>query len=274
MSARRRSLALAQTECQSSLMSQPADPTETGVTFALGPWQEVAPNVFRAVAEPESVNLGLVVGSERALLVDTGSSPAQGAAVRASVAAVTDRPLTAVAVTHWHYDHAFGLAAFADLLTIGHESVRERLGSARGPGRSGPAGRRCRRPGRTGPGTGRGDRRRSRRPAGGDRPPRRRAHRRRPGGGGAGRGRGLRRRSDRVGRAAVVRRRRGTRRLGGDARRRDRADDGHHRAGPRARRPGRPGVRLRAARPDRRPGRGRPSAGPAVAAARSVDSAS
>ena len=71
-----------------------------------------------------------MVGSERALLVDTGSSPAQGAAVRASVAAVTDRPLSAVAVTHWHYDHAFGLAAFADLLTIGHESVRGRLGSA------------------------------------------------------------------------------------------------------------------------------------------------
>jgi glyoxylase-like metal-dependent hydrolase (beta-lactamase superfamily II) len=111
-------------------MSQPADPSETGVTFALGAWQEVAPNVFRAVAEPESVNLGLVVGSERALLVDTGSSPVQGAAVRASVAAVTDRPLTAVAVTHWHYDHAFGLAAFTDLLTIGHESVRGRLGSA------------------------------------------------------------------------------------------------------------------------------------------------
>ena len=40
------------------------------------------PDVFGAVAEPESVNLGLVVGSERALLVDTGSSPAQGAAVR------------------------------------------------------------------------------------------------------------------------------------------------------------------------------------------------
>ena len=111
-------------------MSQPPDPIEPGVTFALGPWEEVAPNVFRAVAEPESVNLGLVVGSERALLVDTGSSPAQGAAVRASVAAVTDRPLSAVAITHWHYDHAFGLAAFADLLTIGHESVRGRLGSA------------------------------------------------------------------------------------------------------------------------------------------------
>ncbi len=111
-------------------MSQTADPMQPPVSFALGPWQEVARDVYRAVAEPASVNIGLIVGSESALLVDTGSSPAQGAAVRAAVALLTDRPLTAVAVTHWHYDHAFGLAAFDDLLTIGHESVRGRLRSA------------------------------------------------------------------------------------------------------------------------------------------------
>ena len=97
--------------------------------FALGPWQELVPGIYRAVAEPESVNLGLVVGTEGALLVDTGSSPAQGRAVRESVATVTDRPLVAVAVTHWHFDHAFGLAAFADLVTVAHESVPGRLDS-------------------------------------------------------------------------------------------------------------------------------------------------
>lgn len=97
--------------------------------FALGPWQQLVPGIHRAVAEPEAVNIGLVVGSESALLVDTGSSPAQGRAIRASVAAVTDRPLLAVVVTHWHFDHAFGLAAFGDLVSVGHESVRDRLGS-------------------------------------------------------------------------------------------------------------------------------------------------
>jgi glyoxylase-like metal-dependent hydrolase (beta-lactamase superfamily II) len=86
--------------------------------------------VYVAVAEPESVNLGLIVGSQRTLLVDTGSTPAQGRALRASLAAVTDRPLTAVVITHWHYDHAFGLAAFADVPRIAHESVRSRLLSA------------------------------------------------------------------------------------------------------------------------------------------------
>jgi glyoxylase-like metal-dependent hydrolase (beta-lactamase superfamily II) len=97
--------------------------------FALGSWQELRPGIYRAVAEPESVNLGLVVGTEAALLVDTGSSPEQGRAIRESVSTVTDRPLVAVVVTHWHYDHAFGLAAFAGLDSVGHESVAGRLAS-------------------------------------------------------------------------------------------------------------------------------------------------
>ncbi len=121
-------LALLGPECQSSPMDQ--QPPAGGATgsrphpaFALGPWEPVADGVWVAVAEPEAVNLGLVVGTTGALLVDTGSSPAQGRAVRASVAAVTRQPLVAVVVTHAHHDHAFGLAAFDDLNTLGHESL-------------------------------------------------------------------------------------------------------------------------------------------------------
>jgi glyoxylase-like metal-dependent hydrolase (beta-lactamase superfamily II) len=110
-------------------MSQPDPPFPAGVEPSIGPWRTVAPGVFVAVAEPDAVNLGLVVGADAALLVDTGSSPEHGRAVRASVAAVTDRPLIGAVVTHWHYDHAFGLAAFADLATIGHESLPDRLAS-------------------------------------------------------------------------------------------------------------------------------------------------
>ena len=111
-------------------MTPPGPGAELGVVFALGAWREVAPGVHVAVAEPESVNLGLVVGATSALVVDTGSSPAQGAAVRESVSSVTDLPLAAVAITHWHYDHAFGLAGFRGVTTIGHETVRARLCSA------------------------------------------------------------------------------------------------------------------------------------------------
>lgn len=92
-----------------------------------GPWREVAPGVHVCVAEPDGVNLGLVVGATGALLVDTGSTPAQGRRVRASAAAVAGVPLVAVVVTHAHRDHLFGLAAFDDVASLGHESLRTAL---------------------------------------------------------------------------------------------------------------------------------------------------
>jgi glyoxylase-like metal-dependent hydrolase (beta-lactamase superfamily II) len=92
-------------------------------TFRLSPWQELAPSVWRAVAEPDAVNLVLVAGSERALLVDTGSSPEQGRTVRAAAAEVIAVPLEVVVVTHAHDDHLRGLPAFDDLVTVGHEDV-------------------------------------------------------------------------------------------------------------------------------------------------------
>ncbi|GAB3702179.1 hypothetical protein GCM10028815_10030 [Mariniluteicoccus flavus] len=93
----------------------------------LGAWRQVAAGVHVLVAEPDTVNLGLVVGTERCLLIDTGSTPAQGRAVRASIAQVTDLPLAGALVTHGHRDHWFGLQAFADLDTWGHESLAERV---------------------------------------------------------------------------------------------------------------------------------------------------
>ena len=67
--------------------------------------------------------------TDYALVVDTGSSPDQGQAIREAVAALTDRPLVALALTHWHFAPAFGLDAFADLVTVAHESVPGRLRS-------------------------------------------------------------------------------------------------------------------------------------------------
>ncbi|QGN31767.1 MBL fold metallo-hydrolase [Microlunatus sp. Gsoil 973] len=95
--------------------------------WVVGEWQEVADGVFRLVAQPASVNIGLVVGPEAALLIDTGSSPAQGARIRDAVARLTDRPLATVVVTHDHFDHAFGLGGFAGVRTVGHESLAETL---------------------------------------------------------------------------------------------------------------------------------------------------
>lgn len=91
--------------------------------FSLSPFEPLADRVWRAVAEPETVTVGLVAGDEGALVVDTGSSPAQGAAIRAAAQAVAGVPIVAVVVTHGHYDHWFGLAAFDDVRSFGHASL-------------------------------------------------------------------------------------------------------------------------------------------------------
>jgi glyoxylase-like metal-dependent hydrolase (beta-lactamase superfamily II) len=64
------------------------------------------------IAEPGHVVNWLYVGSERALLVDTGTGIVPIAPL---VARLTDRPVTAVN-THYHFDHVGGNAGFAERL--------------------------------------------------------------------------------------------------------------------------------------------------------------
>lgn len=96
--------------------------------FSLGEFGPVADGVFVAVAEPAGVNIGLVVGPSGSLVVDTGSSPEQGAAIRDQAEQFAGVPVVAVLVTHWHYDHLFGLAAFTDVPSYAHETVPGWLG--------------------------------------------------------------------------------------------------------------------------------------------------
>lgn len=96
--------------------------------FSLGQFEPVADGVFVAVAEPAGVNIGLVVGPSGSLVIDTGSSPEQGAAIRAQAEQSAGVPVVAVLATHWHYDHLFGLAAFTDVLSYAHETVPGWLG--------------------------------------------------------------------------------------------------------------------------------------------------
>ena len=91
--------------------------------FSLSPFEELRPGIRRAVAQPAGVNIGLVVGSAGALVIDTGSSPAQGAEIRAAAEEVAGVPLLGAVVTHSHFDHYYGLAAFDDMPTYGHESL-------------------------------------------------------------------------------------------------------------------------------------------------------
>ncbi|AIY01902.1 Zn-dependent hydrolase [Arthrobacter sp. PAMC 25486] len=64
-------------------------------------------------ADRALVNIGLILGSERALLIDTGAGPRHGTEILAAVRALTPLPLV-IANTHAHWDHFFGNAVFLD----------------------------------------------------------------------------------------------------------------------------------------------------------------
>lgn len=95
--------------------------------FSQTPFEELRPGIWRAVAQPAGVNIGLIVGATAALVVDTGSSPEQGARIRAAAEVVAGVPLVGAVATHSHFDHYYGLAAFDDLATYGHESLADAL---------------------------------------------------------------------------------------------------------------------------------------------------
>lgn len=93
-------------------------------------WRELTPHILLTTLEPASVNVGLVIGEERALLVDAGSSPEQGAALLASANERAGVPVTHVVVTHNHWDHWFGIAGMPGLVSIAHENLAETEPSA------------------------------------------------------------------------------------------------------------------------------------------------
>ncbi|MFE2537852.1 MBL fold metallo-hydrolase [Streptomyces sp. NPDC059371] len=76
-------------------------------------WERVAPRVGRRRLPDWDCTAGLVVGEEAALMIDAGSSLAEGAALRADARVLTGAGVTHIALTHPHFDHVFGAAAFA-----------------------------------------------------------------------------------------------------------------------------------------------------------------
>ena len=93
-------------------------------------WREVGPGVLVKRHKVLDLNVTIVLGDERCLVVDTHSHDGYAAELIASVRTVTALPFTVV-TTHAHFDHAFGNAAFAraqpDLEIWGHEDCRRDL---------------------------------------------------------------------------------------------------------------------------------------------------
>jgi glyoxylase-like metal-dependent hydrolase (beta-lactamase superfamily II) len=91
-------------------------------------WREVADKVFVRRFLDFNVTVGLVVGEQSALVVDTRGSERQGRELAAEIRWLTQNRLI-VANTHHHYDHTFGNFAFLPGEMWGHEQCAARLRS-------------------------------------------------------------------------------------------------------------------------------------------------
>ena len=76
-------------------------------------------------------NIGLVVGSEGALLIDDQYGPLADK-IKAKVTELADGPIAYVANTHWHGDHTGGNEYFGGegAVIIAHQNVRKRMSTA------------------------------------------------------------------------------------------------------------------------------------------------
>lgn len=73
--------------------------------------QMLRPGVYLITTDNWRLNSGLIVGTERAMVIDTGAGPRQGREILAAVREITKLPLMVVN-THAHYDHYMGNAVF------------------------------------------------------------------------------------------------------------------------------------------------------------------
>lgn len=84
-------------------------------------WERLAPRVGRRRLPVWDCTAGLVVGDDAALMIEAGSSLREGAELRTQARDILggDRRVTHLALTHPHFDHVLGAAAFAGVEVYG-----------------------------------------------------------------------------------------------------------------------------------------------------------
>ena len=90
--------------------------------LASGVWVGVRPVSYRT---PVMTNTTLVIGDSGVLVFDGAGFAIQGERLLNKVAELTDKPITHIAISHWHGDHSMGLykvlEMYPDAEVIAHE---------------------------------------------------------------------------------------------------------------------------------------------------------
>ncbi|MGW7360658.1 MBL fold metallo-hydrolase [Streptomyces sp. NPDC054802] len=95
-------------------------------------WERLALGVGRRRLPGWDATVGLVIGADAALLYDTGSTLREGAQIRAQAQALMGgRRVTHIALSHPHFDHVLGAAAFAGAEVYGAVGLDTLLGRER-----------------------------------------------------------------------------------------------------------------------------------------------
>lgn len=77
-------------------------------------------------SETDRPTLGLISGDKYSLIVDSGNSSAHASDFLGLVDKMDIPEVKFVAITHWHWDHIFGIKTM-DLLTISHEQTKKQI---------------------------------------------------------------------------------------------------------------------------------------------------
>ncbi|CUB11370.1 Hydroxyacylglutathione hydrolase [Bacillus cereus] len=81
------------------------------------------------VSETDRPILGMVVGHEKTLMIDAGNSEEHAQLFLEMLKEQNVSSPDFVALTHWHWDHIFGLSVLQDALSIAHAETKKEMQS-------------------------------------------------------------------------------------------------------------------------------------------------
>ncbi len=90
-------------------------------------FEEIGDGVFRRRFDSLDLNVGVVVGTDGVLIVDTRASTGQATQLLEELRGLTHQPVRWVVNSHWHWDHVLGNSVFAGAEIFGHEICRSVL---------------------------------------------------------------------------------------------------------------------------------------------------